>query len=67
MSADGLIEDMDKQIEVSICCYFCGRPICLNDPYRGHEKCLEKERNPEWKGRLRVSIEIVNIDEEFMR
>ena len=66
MSADGLIEDMGKPVEVIINCYWCSRPINLNNPSRGHENCLKEEHHPKWQGRLRVTIEIVNVDEDFL-
>ena len=43
MSADYKIENPENLKRITITCYHCGRSVNINNPVKGHEKCIEED------------------------
>lgn len=56
MGCDGYLKKLGEPKEIHFTCYECNKPIDVDDPINGHEKCVD-ERNGEIILRVNFDIE----------
>lgn len=62
MGCSHIILDKKRPVKIEVKCYSCGKIVDLNNPLKGHEKCVGSSlfdgENP-----LSVDIEFINMRE----